>query len=110
MTNEQIIMKEKIDLLKEGKIKTTGRILTIPLADGSVVQIPETEQIHTFQGWKERGYLVRKGEKAITKFAVWHYSKSKKIKVTPDGEENNGKCYLRMSSFFSASQVEKQTA
>ena len=41
MTNEQIIENAKQELLQQGLLKPTGRILTARLEDGSEILIPE---------------------------------------------------------------------
>ena len=106
MTNEMIINAESMKLMKEGKIKPTGRMLKAELEDGTEIEIPEPEAIHTFRGWKDRGYVVRKGEKAVAKFKVWKYT-TKKSKKKTDDEEEDGNCYMKLAFFFSSSQVEK---
>ena len=103
MTNAEIIMRESFDLMKHGVLKTTGRFLTQVLEDGSKVSVPEPEPIHTYAGWKDLGYQVKKGEHAKATFPVWKYS-GKKDEET--GEEVNGKCYLRKAFWFTFDQVE----
>lgn len=78
-------------------------------------QIIETEkmlrgikcEIHTFEKWKALGFSVKKGEKSDIKFAIWKYSDGKK-KDKETGEETEGKahCFMKMSAFFTESQVE----
>ncbi len=64
-----------------------------------------TEEIHTFQRWKDMGFIVKKGEKSSIKFPIWKYSKAK---VDPEtGEEKGVHPFLKVSAFFTASQVEK---
>ena len=79
------------------------------------VQIIETEkmlrgikeEIHTFERWKALGYSVKKGAKSEIKFAIWKYTDGKK-KDKETGEETEGKahCFMKMSAFFTESQVE----
>lgn len=66
-----------------------------------------TEEIHTFEHWKSLGYSVKKGEHSDIKFAIWKYSDGKK-KDKETGEETEGKahCFMKLSAFFKASQVE----
>ena len=106
MTNEQIIFENKMNLLKEGKIKPTGRMLKIMVNDEEQ-EIPEPESIHTFQMWKSLGYSVKKGEKAIAKFTIWKYTEGKKKEQTEEQAQAEGHCFLKSACFFSASQVEK---
>lgn len=65
-----------------------------------------TEEIHTFEKWKSMGFSVKKGEKSEIKFPIWKYA-GKKVKKE-DGEtvESNPHCFMKMSAFFKASQVE----
>ena len=58
--------------------------------------------IHTYQGWKSRGYQVQKGEKAIAKFSIWKYVTRKK----KDGSEEQ-KMFLKNSAWFTQKQVSK---
>jgi hypothetical protein len=60
--------------------------------------------IHTYNGWKELGYQVKKGQHAIATFPIWKYS-GKKDEET--GEEVGGKCYQRKAFWFTADQVER---
>ena len=83
MTNEQIIMGEKL-----------MRGITC--------------EIHTFEKWKSMGYSVKNGEKSDIKFAIWKYSNGKKKVDEETGEEKkgNGHCFMKMSAFFTEKQVE----
>ena len=104
MTNQMIIAMEQDRLAKEGVIQYTGREYKIALADGKYIVLKETEPIHTYAGWQEVGYQVRKGEKAITKLTIWkHTSKT-------DGEtgEETSRMFMKTASFFSLSQVDKK--
>lgn len=78
MKNIEIIAMEEIELIKQGTMQPG-------------------EELHTFQGWKARGYSIRKGEKAIAKFPIW------KSVTTKDDEE---KMFMKNSCWFSTSQVE----
>lgn len=70
--------------------------------------------LHTFNGWKERGYSVRKGQKAALKCDIWKHSK--KVEAVPaktqDGQEteqdiDTSRYYRKLSHFFTAEQVER---
>ena len=91
MTNAAIIMQEQVNLLEQGKIKAMQ-------IGGNVLPEP----IHTFMKWKELGYSVKKGEKAITKLTIW-----KGITKKNDKEEDETKMFMKTSAFFAFSQVEK---
>ena len=67
ITNAMIILNAQMELMAQGKIGTTGRMIRVQFADGEQ-EIPEPEPIHTYQHWKENGYQVRKGEHAVASF------------------------------------------
>lgn len=103
MTNEMIVLNAQFELMEQGKIGTTGRMLAYVNGEGNVVRVPEPEEIHTFMRWKELGFKVQKGEKAIAKIPVWKHT----AKVNEEtGEEENARMFLKTSSFFARHQVE----
>jgi hypothetical protein len=67
MTNARIIFEESQRLMEEGTLKGTGRFITVEFEDGTTATVEEPEEIHTFNGWKERGYSVKKGAKSNIK-------------------------------------------
>ena len=106
MTNAMIILFEQVKLMEDGKIGTTGRTFTFEDGEGNVKELPEPEPIHTFTKWKSLGYSVKRGEKAIAKFCIWKYSSRKS--ENDEGEEvENSRMFMKMSCFFSFSQMEK---
>ena len=102
ITNVQIIMNQSLELMKQGILKPTGRVFVQELPDGTKVELPEPEAIHTYNGWKELGYQVRKGEHAKAQFPIWKW-KGQKNEET--GEEC-GNCYQRKAFWFTMDQVE----
>ena len=90
MNNSEIIMQNSVLLYQQGILKIT--------ADGAI------EQIHTFQAWRQLGFLVKKGEHAIAKFPIWNYAKKPPKDAIID--EFRPHYYMKMSSFFTESQVE----
>lgn len=110
MTNEQIIFNAEQNLAGQGKIKYTGNLLEFQTMDGQTVEVMETERIHTFQAWKEAGFVVRKGQKAVCKLRIWKYTAAEKNKDGKKIQQVEGKMFMKEASFFSASQVEKITA
>ena len=102
MTNEEIIYRASQQLAREGKIKYTGRELKVATVDGGEIVIKETEQIHTFQAWKEIGYSVKKGEHAVARIPVWKFSG----KVNEQTGVEESKIFMKTAAFFSESQVE----
>lgn len=108
MTNEQIIFNERVRLMEENKIGTTGRMITVEDVSGNKITVAEPEEIHTFQAWKALGYCVRKGEKAIAKFTIWKYTE-KNVEV--DGEKDTiTNMFMKTSAFFAPNQVERMKA
>lgn len=108
MTNAQIIAVESQKLAQEGIINFTGRTLEFVLddEDKTVITYRETEPIHTYAHWKTLGFQVKKGEKAVAQFMIWKHSKH--TKKNEDGEEkDDSKMFLKLSSFFKESQVDK---
>ena len=104
MTNIEIILRESLELMKQVVLKPTGRVFVQELPDGSKVELPEPEQIHTYNGWKDLGYQVKRGEHAKATFPIWKYS-GKKDEET--GEQTDGHCFLKKSFWFTFDQVEK---
>lgn len=106
MTNADIIFTHSQELLKQGILAPTGNTFKaiIVNADGEEeeVVVEEAEPIHTYNGWKERGYQVQKGEKAIAQFTIWkHVTK----KAKKEGEEDEQKMFMKKASWFKFSQV-----
>lgn len=106
ITNAMIIQQAQFDLMREGKIGTTGRMIRVQLADGSEQLIQEPEPIHTYQHWKESGYQVRKGEKAVASFGIWKYTSKANGKSEEEAQEK-GFCFMKTAFWFKASQVDK---
>lgn len=117
MTNEMIILVESVKLMEEGILKGTGKFAEAEI-NGKIEKFEIPEEIHTYERWKKMGYQVQKGEKSNIKFMVWYYNNRGKNQDVEDEAENNnkkyGKCYMRMTSFFTADQVkpreDKKTA
>lgn len=101
MTNQMIILGERIRLMQEGKLSGSG-LFTEVESNGELKRLEIPEQIHTYNGWKARGYQVRKGEKSDIKFPIWKSVKRK----SKDGEESGEKMILKVSAFFTMAQVE----
>lgn len=71
------------------------------------------EEVHTFSKWKQLGYKVKKGEKALFETKLWKMSnkKAEPEEVSEgDGQEGTvcmGRMYLAKSYLFGEHQVEK---
>lgn len=108
MTNEMIILHESVKLMENGVIAGTGEIIIVENADGTKKQLEMPEPIHTFQNWKELGYSVKKGEKAIAKFPIWK-NIVKTVVDENNEEKERSRMYMKTAAFFKFSQVEKIT-
>ena len=61
------------------------------------------EDCHTFNRWKEIGFSVKKGEKAIFSTSIWKYSTPK---TDSEGNDSGGYCFMKKAHFFKESQVQ----
>lgn len=84
MTNEQIILAERIRLMEAGKI---GVVRETVAENGRIIREPD--EIHDYDTWKKLGQQVRKGSKAIVRLYL-----------------RNGRKSKRMVSFFCRAQCE----
>ena len=114
MTNKMIILLEQQKLFDQGLIKKTGRTITVMnLFTQELEEVDELEPIHTYQTWKSLGFQVKKGQKAVAKFPIWKFTNGKmeeedvRADVDVEHNENRGYCFMKLSAFFSASQVER---
>lgn len=106
MTNETIIFNERVRLFEAGKISGTGRMIEISMEDGTVKQMEEPEEIHSYSRWREYGYNVRKGEKAVTGVEIWKYAEKKNEEKDGDEDEGVERIFKKKAFFFTFSQVE----
>lgn len=111
MTNAMIILNESVRLMEEGVIKGTGEFITVENSDGTTRELEMPEKIHTFQKWKQLGYSVKKGEKAIAKFPIWKHTTKEKpaeeLTGNPIEDAPTTNMFMKMSAFFTFAQVEK---
>ena len=107
MTNVEIIRQKSMELMKEGVIGTTGRMIQVSIVDENgeekTITVPEPEAIHTYATWKELGYQVQKGQKAVAQFTIWKYVTKK---AENENEQDENKMFMKKASWFKASQVE----
>jgi antirestriction protein ArdC len=96
--------------MEEGTLKGTGKYITVKYEDGTTATIEQPEEIHTFNGWKERGYSVKKGEKAKAKIAIWKYTEKQKPEEEKTGNPIEdapvSHMFMKLSAFFTFEQVE----
>ena len=105
ITNAMIILNAQMELMAQGKIGTTGRVIRVEFAEGER-EIPEPEEIHTFAHWKECGYSVKKGEHAIAAFPIWKYT-SKAAGASEEEAQEKGYCFMKKAFWFTQKQVDK---
>jgi hypothetical protein len=116
MTNEMIIMNASLKLMEEGILKGSGVFGEIETDLGTqTVELPE--EIHTFNGWKARGFSVKKGAKSEIRISIWKHT-TKMLKTDTDNEETNKmnqqindqggqtNMFMKVAAFFTAAQVE----
>ena len=107
MTNEMIIMNERVRLMNEGYIGTTGREIEYVDNSGCLHKIKEPDEIHTYQVWKQLGYQVRRGSKAITQLRIWKYVEGRR---DDDGnQEEPNRQFMKTASFFCRTQCDEIT-
>ena len=109
MTNQQIISNASFELLKAGKIKSTGRTLKFVDAAGNVTVSPEPEEIHTYQTWLDLGYQVQRGQRAVAKLTIWKHT-IRKAKAEDGSETETEHMFPKNSAFFARHQVAPITA
>lgn len=116
MTNNEIIFWASYELMKQGKIKGTGRMIEMETEKGRV-KVEEPEALHTFAAWKQMGYVVKKGEHATTQITIWkHTSKqlptdtgnpeTDKMNKAINDQGGQESMFRKVSSFFTFAQVQ----
>lgn len=106
MTNKQIVAIESQRLAEEGILKYTGKTYKAINAAGEEITVKEVQPIHTYAGWQEIGYQVKKGQKSKVKFPIWKYTSGKKKGMTEEEAQEKGYCFLKLSAWFTDEQVE----
>lgn len=108
MTNAEMIMRESVELMKQGILD--GTMETVTDENGEEVELKIPEEIHTFDGWKKLGLIVKKGEHGIAKFPIWSPTKTSMKKIAEakeNGEElPEMQLYMRMATWFTRKQVQ----
>lgn len=118
MTNATIILYESIRLMEEGILKGSGQYVEIQNEDGTTKTVELPEEIHTYNGWKERGYQVKKGEHSSIKFPIWKHTakmlntntgntETDKMNAQINAEGGQKNMFMKISAFFTAAQVER---
>ena len=104
MTNSRIVMNQALELMNQGILKPSGRMFIQELPDGTQVEMPEPEVIHTYSGWKKRGYQVRRGQKAVARFPIWKHGEQVDQET---GEVKDSHCFQKLAAWFTMDQVER---
>ena len=60
--------------------------------------------ITVYAKWKELGYKVQRGQKAIASFCIWKHTVKE---ASDETKEDESKMFMKKASFFKFSQVEK---
>ena len=95
MKNEEIIFNTRVNLMNARIIGTTGNKVTV-IQNEQEVEIDEPAEIHTYVGWKRKGFQVPKGTKAKVFIPIWNYINN------PDGSQT---MIQRNAPFFTPEQV-----
>lgn len=99
MKNENIIMEERLHLLDEGKLGTTGRRIKFkPSFTDKEMIWSEPEEIHTLKYWEKLGYKLKENEQPITSLEIWKPYTNKGFKGVKKG----------ISDFYKISQFKKE--
>lgn len=116
MTNATIILNESLRLMEEGKLNGSGQFAEIETENGiQTIELPEA--IHTFNGWKQRGYVVKKGEKSSIKFPIWKHTTKflktdtgnaelDKMNANINAQGGQTNMFMKTAAFFTFAQVE----
>ena len=95
--------------MNAGELKGSGTRAKVEI-EGKLEEIELPEEIHTFNGWKERGYSVKKGEHSRIKFSIWKHTVREKKPEEKNGSKADDvpveNMFLKLSAFFTFAQVE----
>ncbi len=81
----------------------------VEIIESEKVMLGIEEEAHTYATWNQLGYQVKKGEKAKFTTKIWKKAKPKKAKSKKEkNEETELNYFLKLSFFFTESQVEKK--
>lgn len=116
MNNQGIRTREDLKAISK-QIKPLAALAgfkTVNEALKNLYEIPEGMKLNTFNGWKEKGFSVKKGEHAFTFWSAPISRKAKKLEAAEETktEETDGKAagQFAICKLFAACQVEKLEA
>ena len=98
MTNKRIIMLQRINLLKDGIIRSEG-IHHFKDYKGVPYSYEVPEEIYTAGAWLKRGYRIKPGESARACFPIWKY------RIDRSTHPPTRTYYMKDMDFFTADQV-----
>lgn len=103
-------MAKNTELIAMGLVE--NKIMTLEEVQ-EYLETGETTPVHTFEGWKARGRVVRKGEQSAAKISIWKKKKwiSKEDRAAIDAGTLNPKDIaptfkLVPACFFTEDQTE----
>lgn len=71
MTNQKRVELEMVNLFSDGQLQAASNEMVTYYIGKREYTCFEIEALDTFQGWKEKGYHVKRGEKAITDIKLY---------------------------------------
>ena len=104
MTNAMIIFNNSVELMEQGIIGTTGRTVVVEDQNGNKKELKEPEAIHTYTKWKELGYKVQKGQKAVASFCIWKHTVKE---ASDETKEDESKMFMKKHHFLSFHRLKK---
>lgn len=66
-----------------------------------------TIELHTFAGWKQEGYCVKKGEKSEHFINIWKGTTKKVVDKKTGEETEKTSMFMTRAAFFTRQQVER---
>jgi len=104
MTNNEIISNARFSLMEQGLLNGSGVFAEVVAEDGSRRTVELPEEIHTFQGWKARGFKVNRGEHSKIKLSIWKHT-TRRVADEDGNEEDQDRMFMTDAYFFTPSQV-----
>lgn len=103
-TNEMLLLQAAVDNL--------DRVFQDKEKASEYIMQHDEVPLHTFAGWKARGYSVKKGEHSSIETCLWNFKKPAKKRKSDEDEEKDCKPKSRFvfskSYLFTIDQVERR--
>ena len=74
MKNADIVLNERINMMRRNALRTTDKMITI-VENGTEVQINEPEELRSYWEWRNLGFQVPKGTKAKAYIDLWNLNR-----------------------------------